>query len=135
MQLDIWRRNSRLLALRRFALDQPVYTTHGHLLEEMLDLCIKISSLKTSKFSADVSLVPALYFIAFNSRDLAIRWKAVSILEGTSRREGIWDSKKAALLARRSILQDEQEKYEESDGLKRLWDLRVEFNNEGSVWP
>lgn len=47
-------------------------------------------------FSADLGIVPPLFVVATKCRDPDIRRQAISLLNSSSRREGMWDSELAA---------------------------------------
>ena len=63
--------------------------------------------LDSSSFLFDMELVSPLYYVATKCRHPVIRRRAISILERTQRREGLWDSNMAAAIAKRIMLIEE----------------------------
>ena len=64
-------------------------------------------ALDSSSFLFDMELVSPLYYVATKCRHPIIRRRAISILERTQRREGLWDSNMAAAIAKRTMLIEE----------------------------
>ncbi|KAF2714102.1 hypothetical protein K504DRAFT_425277 [Pleomassaria siparia CBS 279.74] len=60
----------------------------------------------------DMGWIPPLYFVAVKCRVHRIRMHAVRLLESNSHREGIWDSKTMACVARKVIELEEGDFYE-----------------------
>ncbi|KFZ24120.1 hypothetical protein V502_01399 [Pseudogymnoascus sp. VKM F-4520 (FW-2644)] len=54
----------------------------------------------TFRFSLDMGVVPPLFYVAINCRDIVIRTEAIALLAAEPRREGIWDGRMAAEVAR-----------------------------------
>ncbi|GAB1319996.1 Zn(2)-C6 fungal-type domain-containing protein [Madurella fahalii] len=50
-------------------------------------------------FSADLGIVPPLFFVATKCRNHDTRWKAIQLLKSSPRREGMWDSELTARIA------------------------------------
>ncbi|CAM1501319.1 Fc.00g104810.m01.CDS01 [Cosmosporella sp. VM-42] len=61
----------------------------------------------------DMGWVPPLYFIAVKCRVHRIRLQAVRLLETTSHREGLWDARMAACVARKVLELEEKEFYKD----------------------
>jgi hypothetical protein len=59
------------------------------------------SPLPPSTFLFDMEIVSPLYLVAIKCRDPSIRRRAIAVLRHTVRREGLWDSVKAAAIAER----------------------------------
>ncbi|KAM0723163.1 hypothetical protein Q7P37_001363 [Cladosporium fusiforme] len=69
----------------------------------------------TSSFLFDMEYVSPLYLVAMKCRHPLIRRRAIAVLRRCTRREGLWDSLKAAAIAER-IVQIEEEGMEVLDG-------------------
>ena len=92
------------------------------LLQQMMNLSTK--TLTTSPVQAlpgdmplsivDVGWIPPLYYTALKCRESRIRHQALRLLDSTSHREGIWDSKTAACVARKVIGMEERDFYKET---------------------
>ncbi len=99
-------------------------------------------------FSTDLGLVGPLYYVCIRCEDASIRWEALSLLERSPRREGMWDSRSGVKLVkeywdiRESYLKPEQPGELErkrqmcdvvdlvlSDGMKWEWHLKDPFEN------
>jgi hypothetical protein len=65
------------------------------------------STLPASTFLFDMEIVSPLYLVAIKCRDPSIRRRAIAVLRHTVRREGLWDSVKAAAIAER-VMQIEE---------------------------
>ncbi|MCJ1474024.1 hypothetical protein MMC13_002682 [Lambiella insularis] len=61
----------------------------------------------------DMGWIPPLYFAAVKCRVHRIRLQAIRLLESTSHREGIWDAKTAARVARKVMEIEEQDFYKD----------------------
>lgn len=61
------------------------------------------AALNSSTFLFDMEIVSPLYYVATKCRHPVIRRRAITILEGTQRREGLWDSNMAAAIAKRTM--------------------------------
>ena len=72
-------------------------------------------NLASSTFLFDMEVVSPLYFVATKCRHPVIRRRAIKILEGSQRREGLWDSNVAAAIAKRSM-EIEEAKLSKLDG-------------------
>jgi len=66
------------------------------------------STLPASTFLFDMEIVSPLYLVAIKCRDPSIRRRAIAVLRHTVRREGLWDSVKAAAIAERVMQIEEQ---------------------------
>ncbi|KAF2654650.1 hypothetical protein K491DRAFT_679466 [Lophiostoma macrostomum CBS 122681] len=56
----------------------------------------------------DVAWIPALFYIAIKCRFLRVRLHAIKLLEYTNHREGFWDSRSSAQIAREMIRLEER---------------------------
>ena len=72
-------------------------------------------ALNSSTFLFDMEIVSPLYYVASNCRHPVIRRRAIAVLKQTQRREGLWDSNKAAAVAER-IMHHEESKLINLDG-------------------
>ena len=61
----------------------------------------------SSSFLFDMEIVSPLYYVGTKCRHPVIRRRAIQILKGTQRREGLWDSNMAAAVAERIMLLEE----------------------------
>ena len=68
-----------------------------------------------STFLFDMEVISPVYFIGMNCRHPVLRRRAIAILKHTMRREGLWDSYKAAAVAER-IMQIEEVHLTRFDG-------------------
>jgi hypothetical protein len=73
------------------------------------------STLPASTFLFDMEIVSPLYLVAIKCRDPSIRRRAIAVLRHTVRREGLWDSVKAAAIAER-VMQIEEKCLPTLDG-------------------
>jgi hypothetical protein len=73
------------------------------------------STLPASTFLFDMEIVSPLYLVAIKCRDPSIRRRAIAVLRHTVRREGLWDSVKAAAIAER-VMQIEEKGLPTLDG-------------------
>ncbi|KAI5244495.1 hypothetical protein E4T43_03830 [Aureobasidium subglaciale] len=62
-----------------------------------------LSMANTSRFSLNMAYIPPLYLVAIKCRDPITRREAISILEETNGREGLWDARLHAKVARRLV--------------------------------
>jgi hypothetical protein len=69
-----------------------------------------------SRSLVDIGWIPPLYYTALKCRIHRVRIQAIRLLETTSHREGIWDSKIAACVARKVMEIEEGDFYREFDG-------------------
>ena len=72
-------------------------------------------ALPASTFLFDMEIVSPLYLVAIKCRDPSIRRRAIAVLRHTVRREGLWDSVKAAAIAER-VMQIEEKGLPTLDG-------------------
>ena len=59
-------------------------------------------------FSFEMGVIPPLYFTATKCRDSDLRRKAISLLQRSPRREGLWDADEMVAVARRIISLEEE---------------------------
>lgn len=86
-----------------------------------------------SRSVVDVGWLPPLYYVALKCRVHQVRLQAIRLLECTSHREGIWDSKIAACVARKVMEIEERDFYRDVDtaddfplsSSPELWDLSL----------
>lgn len=64
-----------------------------------------------SRSVVDLGWIPTLHYTATKCRNHRIRLHAIRLLESTSHREGIWDSKTAACVARKVMEVEEKDFY------------------------
>lgn len=72
-------------------------------IEQMLDRLSLDSNLDLPSYSCNVSVVLTLFYIACKSRESQTREKALSMLDVRQRREGLWDSRTMATIARNLV--------------------------------
>jgi hypothetical protein len=96
--------------------DIPLYE-HAVRLAETLstDSAQNDKTLPTSTFLFDMETVSPIYLVAIKCREPSIRRRAIALLRRTVRREGLWDSVKAAAIAER-IVEIEEVGLEALDG-------------------
>jgi hypothetical protein len=80
----------------------PIQALPGHLMD-------------MSKSVIDMGWIPPLYYVAVKCRVHRIRFQAIRLLESTSHREGIWDAKSAACVARKAMEIEERDFYKDVD--------------------
>lgn len=68
-----------------------------------------------SRSIVDIGWIPPLYYVALKCRVHRVRIQAVRLLESTSHREGIWDSKIAACVGRKVVLIEERDFYRNAE--------------------
>ena len=68
-----------------------------------------------SRSVIDMGWIPLLYYAAVKCRVRRIRLQAIRLLASTSHREGIWDARTAACVARKVMAREERDFYEEID--------------------
>ena len=68
-----------------------------------------------SRSVVDMGWIPVLYYTAVKCRVHRIRLQAIRLLESTSHREGIWDAKTAACVARKVMQIEERDFYKDVD--------------------
>ncbi|KAF5967847.1 C6 zinc finger domain-containing protein [Fusarium coicis] len=124
--LCIWRRTTYLMALKesvkQFQFDWLPAEFLG-----IFELCERLVGMhQSSAFTADLSVVLVLYFVAFHAPDFALRRKAIILLEASRRHEGIWNSGVATLVARRAYRAAEQGLLDiDEDTTQSFWDLEI----------
>ena len=64
-----------------------------------------------SRSAVDMGWIPVIYYTAVKCRVHRIRLQAIRMLESTSHREGIWDVKTAACVARKVMQIEERDFY------------------------
>ena len=73
------------------------------------------AAMGSSTFLFDMEIVSPLYYVVTKCRHPVIRRRAIKVLEGTQRREGLWDSNMAAAIGKR-IMEIEESKLTNLDG-------------------
>lgn len=84
----------------------PAFETAVDLAESIQGLaatCGQRKDLNSSSFLFDMEIVSPIYFIGIKCRHPQIRRRAIRLLQGTWRREGLWDSHMAAAIAERCV--------------------------------
>jgi hypothetical protein len=97
--------NQFVLLIRQLAnlwTTSPVQALPGHLMD-------------MSRSVVDMGWIPLLYYAAVKCRVHRIRLQAIRLLECTSHREGIWDAKTAACVARKVMAIEERDFYKDVD--------------------
>ncbi|KAF2470426.1 uncharacterized protein BDR25DRAFT_369610 [Lindgomyces ingoldianus] len=80
------------------------------------------SAFHMSRSIVDIGWIPPLYYTALKCRVHRIRLQAIRLLESASHREGIWDSKIAARVARKVMEIEERDFYKDVE-LKDVFPL------------
>ena len=78
-------------------------------------LALSGSQTSTSRSVIDIGWIPPLYYTALKCRVHRVRLQAIRLLECTSHREGIWDAKIAACVARKVMDVEEKDFYKDFD--------------------
>lgn len=89
----------------------PAFETAVNLAESIQAVagtCGQRKDLNSSSFLFDMEIVSPIYFIGIKCRHPQIRRRAIKLLQGTWRREGLWDSHMAAAIATRCMEIEEQ---------------------------
>lgn len=74
-------------------------------------LFLEKSSSELARSVVDMGWIPPLYYAALKCRNHRVRLQAIRLIEGSSHREGFWDSRIAACLARRVMTIEERDFY------------------------
>ncbi|KAG4291653.1 hypothetical protein FPRO06_12906 [Fusarium proliferatum] len=126
LTLCIWRKTTYLMALKEsmkpFKFDWLPGEFWG-----IFELCERLVGMQqSSKFTADLSVVLVLYFVAFHAPDFTLRRKAIILLEDSRRHEGIWNSGLATLVARKAYWAAEQGLLDIDEATTQsFWDLEI----------
>lgn len=95
------------------AMDQDIaeYDTAVRLAEELqrANDARDTQSYSSASFVFDIEVIAPLYLIATKCRHPQIRRRAIALLRGTVRREGLWDSQETAAIAERIMEYEEAE--------------------------
>ena len=78
-------------------------------------LALPGNQIDMSRSLIDLGWIPPLYYTALKCRVHRVRLQAIRLLESTSHREGVWDSKIAACVARKIMELEEGEFYTDLD--------------------
>lgn len=96
--------------------DETVFDLHHSEFTSMVERAEKICRLRLEvlkqffpaghhipkvRFSADMGVIPPLYFVALKCRDLKLRNRAIAQLRDVPHREGVWDGVLASKIAQR----------------------------------
>ena len=95
--------------------DIPLYERAVSLAETLPSTTDSAQSFQPSTFLFDMETVSPLYLVAIKCRHPAIRRRAIAVLRRRVRREGLWDSGKAAAIAER-VVEIEEAELETLDG-------------------
>ncbi|KAH7083810.1 hypothetical protein FB567DRAFT_446714 [Paraphoma chrysanthemicola] len=93
----------------------------------------------TARFTFEISLIPALYFVATRCRCPTTRREALVLLSRNPPREGLWDAEQHVVVTRR-VIEIEEEKVEPTTGWPvestRLWSSVIDANMDqnGGFW-
>jgi hypothetical protein len=82
-------------------------------------------------FTLDVEIVGPIHWVSIKCRDPAVRRRAIAVLRGMHRHEGMWDSRMAAIIAERVVAVEEVGL--EAGGLPSE-EARVHYSSTDS-WP
>ena len=105
--------------------DESAFDFHTNqyvlLIRQLADLWIMASTTSPvqalpgdmSRSVVDMGWIPPLYYAAVKCRVHRIRLQAIRLLESTSHREGIWDAKTAACVARKVMEMEESDFYKD----------------------
>jgi hypothetical protein len=87
----------------------PAYTAAVVLAEQLGDFATTRGkpARKANNFLLDVEIVGPVYYVSIKCREPAVRRRAIAALGSMQRREGLWDSKVAAAVARRVVTVEE----------------------------
>ena len=148
--LSMWREAISVMIETRGVKDEAAYdgysTTYArivHLAEDIVrsqkapsDNAAAANERPIAAFTADMGLVPVLYYTAIKCRHLPTRQRALALLEEYPRREGIWDGLGAAAVAREVVQLEENTRWsgpgaERASEHQRIQGLRVKFDVEG----
>jgi hypothetical protein len=92
-----------------------------------------------AKFTFEICIIPALYFVAHRCRCPFVRRDALSMLRRNPPREGLWDAQQHALVTKRLIEMEEKE-IDPVTGWPvartRLWSIGINANmdQKGGFW-
>lgn len=102
--------NATLTWLNRSLADEELATDYDmHLYEHAVTLAESLPPPTSPQtFLFDMEIVSPLYLVALKCRDPIIRRRAIAVLRRHVRREGLWDSLKAAAIAERIVAIEEQ---------------------------
>ncbi|KAL2201862.1 hypothetical protein CC79DRAFT_1374177 [Sarocladium strictum] len=129
LTLQTWRVTVKVMGMRRMANNDAVYNQFDDEFHEIFTLCSKLIELQGCTFTADLSVVLILYFVAFHAPDLALRRKTIELLVASRRCEGIWDSGLAATMASRALEVDGIGLHTDSEVTQFFWNLQM-----GETW-
>jgi hypothetical protein len=87
----------------------PAYTAAVVLAEELATFATTRDkpARKANNFLLDVEIVGPVYYVSIKCREPSVRRRAIAVLGDMQRREGLWDSKVAAAVARRVVAVEE----------------------------
>ncbi len=93
----------------------------------------------SARFTFEISVIPALYFVATRCRCPKTRREAVSLLGRNLRREGLWDAEQQAIVSNRCIEMEERELDPVTGwpvASTRLWSSVIDANmdSDGGFW-
>ena len=116
----------------------PDFESIIQLAKSMLD--VRLSTNKPTRragFSADMGLIPPLYFTAMQCRSTSIRQEAISLLRLYDTREGLWSSRIAAQIAEKMLPYQVNAVFEGMDdtGIPRLMETLGLGSHEGNYLP
>jgi hypothetical protein len=81
----------------------PAYTAAVCLAEQLPAL----ASSHTRTFTLDVEIVGPIHWVSIKCREPAVRRRAIAVLRSMHRHEGMWDSRMAAIIAKRVVAVEE----------------------------
>jgi hypothetical protein len=136
---NIW--SSCLASTRQTAFDEhlPAFQDILHHARRLMKSMPPRLAQHTARFSFEISLIPALDFVAQRCRCPSTRREALSLLERNPPREGLWDAQQYVLLNRR-LIEIEEEELDPTTGWPsdrtRLWSSIIDANidQNGGFW-
>lgn len=102
----IWVRRSLTFEESAQDISMPEFETAINLAESIQSVAgtrAQRCELNSSTFLFDMEIVSPIYFVSVKCRHPQLRRRAIKVLAGTWRREGLWDSNMAAAIAMRCM--------------------------------
>lgn len=138
--LRIWRETVSIMLLVKDSQNESDFDRYTPNFRRIINLAGEFYAMKTSLFSAELSIVAVLYYVGVKCRNPLIRRQALALLTKAPRREGIWDSTEAARIVK-VLLEMEEARAQrrilvEADIERdaRIGEFVVNFDDERGVW-
>lgn len=136
---NIW--TACILTTKQTAFDNhlPAFQIILHHCRHVLGSMEHCLEVKAARFSFEISVIPALYFVGQRCRCPATRREALSLLNRNPPREGLWDAKQHAIVVKR-LIEIEEEELDPTTGWPvgrtRLWSSVIDANMDqrGGFW-